>query len=69
MNAENKKVLVVEDEESIVMVIKKYLEKAGLTVFSAPDGKTGLETALKEKPDLVLLDLRLPVMNGIMFLE
>lgn len=69
MNTETKKVLLVEDEESIAMVVKRYLAKADLTVIHATDGKAGLELALTEKPDLILLDLRLPIMNGIMFLE
>ena len=69
MQTENKKVLLIEDEESVLNIIERYLEKADVTVLRALNGKVGLEVALQEKPHLILLDLRLPVMNGIIFLE
>lgn len=69
MNAENKKVLLVEDETTIATLIKRYLGKAEVTVLEAADGKAGLDIALKEKPDLILLDLSLPIVSGVAFLE
>ncbi len=61
--AENK-VLVVDDEEKIVRIVKAYLEREGYTVVAAYDGKAALAMARTEAPDLVLLDLMLPEMSG-----
>lgn len=57
-------ILIVEDEESIVDILSYNLKKVGYEVSVAMDGKTGLEKALSENPDLVLLDLMLPEMDG-----
>lgn len=59
-----KTVLVVEDEANIVDILTFNLEREGYRVLSAYDGQAGLETAQKEKPDLILLDLMLPRLNG-----
>ncbi len=59
-----KTVLVVEDEANIVDILTFNLEREGYRVLSAYDGQAGLETAQKEKPDLILLDLMLPKLNG-----
>lgn len=59
-----KTVLVVEDEANIVDILTFNLEREGYRVLSAYDGQAGLETAQKEKPDLILLDLMLPKING-----
>src|SRR6185437_13383654 len=59
------KVLVVDDEPSIVTLLKFNLEKAGFSVITAEDGKIGLEMAMEEKPDLIVLDLMLPGMDGM----
>ena len=59
------KILVIEDETSIVQVIRLYLEQAGYTVLSASDGITGLELHAREQPDLVILDLNLPGLSAI----
>lgn len=59
------KILVVEDEVDIADLIRYNLERAGYQVFKAHDGITGTELALKERPDLVVLDLMLPGRNGI----
>ena len=69
MNPTAKKVLLIEDDKILIMVMKDNLAKAGIATFEALDGKTGLDTALREKPDLILLDLDMPVMNGMQFLE
>lgn len=60
-----KKILIVEDEPAIQELVKYNLQKEGYKVFSAYDGEAGAEMALEEKPDLVLLDLMLPKMDGI----
>ena len=59
------KILVIEDEASIVQVIRLYLEQAGYTVLSANDGIAGLELHAREQPDLVILDLMLPALDGM----
>jgi DNA-binding response OmpR family regulator len=58
-------ILIIEDESQIVAVLRGYLEQNGFSVRSAGDGRTGLFMARQEKPDLVLLDLMLPEMNGL----
>lgn len=57
-------VLVVDDEKNIVDILKYNLEKEGYDVLCAFDGKEGLDSALNEKPDLILLDVMLPYING-----
>ncbi|MBC1919252.1 response regulator transcription factor [Listeria booriae] len=59
------KILVVDDESSIVTLLQFNIEKAGFDVVTAEDGRTGYELALTEKPDLIVLDLMLPEMDGI----
>lgn len=59
-----KKILFVEDEESLQKVIKETLETNGYSVISASDGEGGIQLAQKEKPDLILLDLILPKKDG-----
>ena len=57
-------VLIIEDEQPIIDILKFNLEKEGYTVFEATDGATGLDYALSKNPDLVLLDVMLPQMDG-----
>jgi DNA-binding response OmpR family regulator len=59
------KILVVDDEAKIVKLIRSYLEQAGYAVVEAGDGQTALIQARREKPDLVVLDLGLPSIDGI----
>ena len=59
------KILVVEDEDTIREVEKAYLVRAGFTVLEAVDGNEAIEVFNKNKPDLILLDLNLPVKDGI----
>ena len=59
------KILVVDDEAKIVKLVRSYLEQAGFTVVEANDGQTALIQARREKPDLVVLDLGLPGIDGI----
>jgi two-component system alkaline phosphatase synthesis response regulator PhoP len=58
-------ILVVDDEPQIVKVLRGYLEKAGFRVVAAEDGQQALAQHKREKPDLVLLDLNLPGVDGI----
>jgi len=58
------KVLVVDDEAPIRLLCRVNLEAEGMDVVEASDGETGLETARAEKPDVVLLDVMMPGMDG-----
>jgi DNA-binding response OmpR family regulator len=60
----SKKILVVDDEVHLTEMVKMRLEAAGYSVSCAYDGQDGLEKAKKEKPDLIILDLMLPKMDG-----
>lgn len=62
-------ILVVDDEAKLRRVIRKYLEKEGYSVAEAENGQQALYAARQEKPTLVLLDIMMPVMNGIEFLQ
>ncbi|MGI6720385.1 MAG: response regulator [Anaerovoracaceae bacterium] len=59
-----KRILIIEDETSISDIIKFNLEKEGYRVDTAYDGQNGLHKALEEAPDLILLDVMLPLMDG-----
>ena len=59
-----KKILVVEDSADSRELIRHLLQRAGMDVETAENGKDGLEKALKQKPDLLLLDLEMPIMDG-----
>jgi CheY-like chemotaxis protein len=61
---DKKKVLVVDDEPEIVILVKSRLEANGFATASAKDGAEALEKAVSEKPDIVLLDLLMPRMDG-----
>ena len=58
------KILVVDDETSIVNIIAYNLKKEGYEVLTANDGEAGLEKAINSSPDLVLLDIMMPKMDG-----
>jgi two-component system alkaline phosphatase synthesis response regulator PhoP len=60
-----RKVLVVEDELKIARLVRDYLQQAGFAVLEASDGPTALAMARQEKPDMVLLDLGLPGLDGL----
>lgn len=64
-----KTVLVVEDDKYMREVLVAKLGKEGFEVLEAVDGSTGLDMTAKKKPDLVVLDIILPVMNGFDYLE
>jgi two-component system alkaline phosphatase synthesis response regulator PhoP len=61
----NEMILVVDDETLIVKLARDYLEKAGFRVISAGDGVTAMAAARRDRPDLVVLDLMLPGMDGL----
>ncbi len=61
---DTKRILVVDDEEDLVVIISKALRYKGYEVITANDGQEGLEKAKTQKPDLIVLDLMLPKMNG-----
>ena len=60
-----KTILVVDDEPKIVQLARDYLEHAGFAVISAPDGPTALHAARSSQPDLIVLDLGLPQLDGL----
>lgn len=60
----NKKALVIEDDKNIAELLRLYLEKDGFEVVIAGDGGTGLQLAGEIAPDVILLDIMLPVMDG-----
>lgn len=59
-----KRILLVEDEADMAYAVSLQLEAKNYTVLTAHDGLTGLELARKERPDLIILDLMLPKMDG-----
>jgi two-component system alkaline phosphatase synthesis response regulator PhoP len=65
----NKTILVVEDEKAMVEALGQKFKDAGFDVIKAFDGEEGLKIALKERPDLIMLDIIMPKMDGISFLK
>ncbi|WP_420643211.1 response regulator [Candidatus Leptofilum sp.] len=61
----NERILVVDDEPKIVKLARDYLERSGYAVLTAGDGRTALTIARSEKPDMVVLDLNLPELDGL----
>ncbi len=59
-----KKILIIDDEAQTVNMLKHQLEASGYAVITAGDGQVGLEKARKEHPDLIILDLMLPKIDG-----
>lgn len=64
-----KKVLVVDDEKVLLELLVSKMEQNGFTVIGAQDGDEGLQKALDERPDLILLDIVMPKMDGITVLK
>ena len=58
------KVLLVEDFEDTRLIMRLELEEQGFIVFEAENGQVAVETAAREKPDVILMDLTLPLMDG-----
>jgi len=63
------KILVIDDDVDLVAVMRGTLESKAFEVVTAYNGKEGLEKAKSEKPDLILLDIMMPVMDGFNFAE
>ncbi len=61
----NKKILVVDDETAILKTLRFNLERSGYKVIAATDGRTAISLAQREQPDLIVLDIMLPVLDGI----
>lgn len=59
-----KKILVIDDEEPVRQLLSRVLEQCGYDVVTAEEGRTGLARALTERPDLILVDLNMPGMDG-----
>jgi len=64
ISKKGKKILFIEDESALQTTFSDMLSKQGYEMIKAMDGKTGLELAKEKKPDLILLDLILPKMDG-----
>ena len=62
-------ILIIEDETSLLDALSDKCKKEGYRVFTAKNGKNGLSLALEHHPDVILLDIVMPIMDGISFLE
>lgn len=69
MSKYNKTILIVEDEMAMVKALGLKLKKVGFDVLEAFDGEEGLKLGLKERPDLIMLDIIMPKMDGLSFLK
>ncbi len=69
MPASKQKVLLVEDDEALHIVLRDSFTRAGYEILSAKNGQEGLDAAFREHPDIILLDIRMPVMDGITALK
>jgi len=63
------KILIVEDEEVICKAYADELRDEGFAILIAKNGQVGLELALREKPDLILLDILMPIMDGLTMMD
>ncbi|OGG20713.1 hypothetical protein A3D03_05500 [Candidatus Gottesmanbacteria bacterium RIFCSPHIGHO2_02_FULL_40_13] len=63
-----KKILIVEDEPALLSALLEKFRQEGFAAIGAKDGQEGLDTALREHPDLILLDIIMPVMDGMTML-
>jgi two-component system alkaline phosphatase synthesis response regulator PhoP len=65
MESKNTKILIVDDEKDIIEFLQYSFEKEGYNVFTARNGTQGREIAIKEKPDLIILDIMMPGIDGV----
>jgi len=65
---ETKKILIIENDPMIIKLMSYFLKKENYSIFISIDGEDGLKSTLKEKPDIILLDIMMPVMNGFQFI-
>jgi CheY-like chemotaxis protein len=63
------KLLVVDDESGILEEVKSFFEEEGYQVFAADSGEDGIQILKREKPDVMLLDMKLPDMSGLLVLK
>ena len=69
MQKENKTVLIIEDEQSLLGALKEKFTSEGFSVLTAENGEQGLAEAIKHEPDIILLDIILPKMDGLSMLN
>ena len=62
-----RKILAIDDDKAITVLLKKYLEKYGFEVVALNEASEGLEYAMTCKPDLIILDIMMPIINGFNF--
>jgi two-component system, cell cycle response regulator DivK len=60
----SKKILVVEDQEDNLQIMRDLLTSAGFDIIEAKDGEAGVKAAMAERPDLILMDIQLPLLDG-----
>lgn len=65
----NKKILIIEDELPMLKALSDKFTREGFSVLEAKNGQEGLDTALKAHPDLIILDLFMPIMDGKAMME
>ena len=63
------RILVVEDDPTLAEFVAKGLREAGYVVDVAPDGRVGLDRASSERPDLAVIDIMLPVLDGLSLID
>lgn len=69
MNNQSKTILIIEDEAALLQVLQDKLKREGFTVITAKNGVEGLKMAQKNIPNLILLDIVMPVMDGVSMLK
>jgi len=69
MSNQPKKILIVEDDQLLLKILSNEFEKQGFKTLLAQDGEEGLDKALYEQPDLILLDIVMPKMDGLTMLK
>ncbi len=69
MIATRKKILIIEDDRTMITIITKILEQYGYQVSSVQDGDVALPAIMEQKPDLVILDINMPKVNGFTVLN
>lgn len=69
MNKPKKQILIIEDDLPLLQLMAGKFVREGFAVLEAKNGQEGLELALKEHPDLILLDIRMPEMDGMTMLK
>ncbi len=63
-----KKILIIDDDPTLLKMVQPYLESHGFLVATAVDGEQGIERIKADRPDLIILDVQMPKMNGYTFM-